>query len=190
MSDRLPAVESVDWRRIRNVLGLLLVAAVVFLFVSIAVPQVVGADHSYVVQSDSMSPAIGAGSVVYVNDVSAADISTDDVITYRSGGGDSNRVTHRVVAVVEEDGQRRFRTKGDANEDPDPGLVSPSRVVGRVSFHVPYAGYVVAFAGTQLGLAALVVIPAVLLVVSEVWALYQSAVSQDPDPSDSGGEQT
>lgn len=187
MSGHLPATETVDWRRVGNALGLILVLAVVFLFVSVAVPQVVGSDNSYVVRSDSMSPAIGAGSVVYVNDVSASAISTDDVITFQSG---SERVTHRVVGVVEENGERRFRTKGDANEDPDPDLVSPSEIVGRVSFHVPYIGYVVAFAGTQLGLIALVIIPAITLIASELWALYQSAESEDSEPADSGGERT
>jgi predicted ribosomally synthesized peptide with SipW-like signal peptide len=32
-------------------------------------------------------------------------------------------------------------TRGDGNEDPDPALVPASSVVGRVAFHVPFAGY-------------------------------------------------
>jgi len=127
---------------------------------------------------------------VYVNDVSAADISERDVITYRSGAAGSSRVTHRVVGVLEENGERRFRTKGDANEDPDPELVSSSQVIGRVGFHVPYVGYVVSFAGTRLGLAALVVVPAVALLVSELWALYQSGTNGEPEAHDTEGEQT
>jgi len=179
MSGRLPT--GFGWRRAARLFGAALFVAVVFLFVSTAVPQVVGADHSYVVQSDSMSPAIGAGSVVYVNDVSPADISQGDVITYRSVASDSNRVTHRVVGVVEENDERRFRTKGDANEDPDPELVSSSQIVGRVSFHVPYVGYVVSFAGTQIGLVALVIVPAVTLVLSELWDLYREARRSDSE---------
>ncbi|QLH84145.1 signal peptidase I [Halosimplex pelagicum] len=181
MSGRLPAAESIDWRRLGNGLGLLLVLAVVFLFVSVAVPQVVGSDNSYVVRSDSMSPAIGAGSVVYVNDVSASAISTDDVITFQRG---SERVTHRVVAVVEENGERRFRTKGDANEDPDPELVSASEIVGRVSFHVPYVGYVVTFAQTDLGLGLLVIVPAALLIMMEVRDLLRAANDGDETVDD------
>ncbi|SFR93116.1 signal peptidase, endoplasmic reticulum-type [Halomicrobium zhouii] len=187
MTDSNPSDSAdVDWRRIANLVGLAVLGIVVFLFVAAAVPQVVGVDESYVVLSDSMSPAIDAGAVVFVGEVPANDISEGDVITIeRAGGsGDSSRVTHRVVEVVEEDGERRFRTKGDANEDPDPSLVAPSNVIGVVQFHVPYMGYVTSFAQTRLGILALVVVPAVLLVVSEVWDLL-SATKDEEDDEDS-----
>ncbi|ELZ25113.1 peptidase S26B, signal peptidase [Halosimplex carlsbadense 2-9-1] len=170
-----------DWRRAGTLLGTALFVAVVFLFVSSAVPQVVGADESFVVLSDSMSPAIGAGSMVYVNDVPADRIGTDDVITYRSTAVDS-RVTHRVIEVVERDGQRRFRTQGDANEEPDPDLVAANQVVGRVAFHIPLIGYGVSFAGTTAGTVLLVVVPALVLLVTELRDLL---LSREPDE---GGE--
>ncbi|MCU4801480.1 signal peptidase I [Halobacteria archaeon HArc-gm2] len=188
MTDSNPSDSAgVDWRRIANLVGLAVLAIVVFLFVAAAVPQIVGADESYVVLSDSMSPAIEAGAVVFVGEVPADDIGEGDVITIERAGatGDSSRVTHRVVEVVERDGERRFRTKGDANEDPDPGLVAPSEVVGVVQFHVPYMGYVTSFAQTRLGILALVVVPAVLLVVSEVWDLLSATKPTEDDESTS-----
>jgi len=172
------SADGLDWHRAGKLLGTVLFVAVIFLFVSTAVPQLAGADESFVVLSDSMSSAIGAGSMVYVNDVSADQIGTEDVITYRSAAAD-RRVTHRVVEVVERDGQRQFRTQGDANEEPDPDLVTSSRVVGRVSFHVPYVGYVVSFAGTTAGVVLLVVVPALLLAALEL---------RDLLAADSGGE--
>ncbi len=177
--------EDVDWRRVANVAGLLLVIAVVFVFVAGAFPQVVGADHSYVVLSDSMSPSIDAGAVVFVAEVAPESIDEGDVITFEQAGGDS-RVTHRVVEVVEDGGERRFRTKGDANEDPDPALVASSDVVGVVRFHVPYVGYVTSFAQTGVGILALVVVPAVLLAVSEVWNLLKATAPEEDDDSTAG----
>ena len=172
---------SSDRTRLQQTAVVVLIALVAP-FVVYGVPQVVGADHSYVVQSDSMSPAIGAGSVVYVTDAGPETLSEGEVITYRTaGGGESGRVTHRIVEVVDRDGTRAFRTKGDANEDPDPQLVDPNQVVGRVAFHVPLVGYVVAFAGTDLGLALLVVVPAVLLVASELWDLYRGVGDAQAD---------
>jgi len=47
-------------------------------------------------------------------------------------------------------------------------------VIGVVQFHIPYMGYVTSFAQTRLGILALVVVPAVLLVVSEVWDLLSA----------------
>ncbi|GCF14648.1 hypothetical protein Harman_25830 [Haloarcula mannanilytica] len=161
--------DGVDWRRVANWIGLGVLLVVVGVFVAAAVPQAVGADESYVVLSSSMSPAIEAGSVVFVNSVPPAEISEGDVITYdRSPGGTTSRVTHRVVNVIKEDGQRQFRTKGDANEDPDPELVSATAVVGVVTFSVPYIGHVIVFSQTRVGLLALVVGPALLLVILEI----------------------
>jgi|AntRauTorcE11897_2_1112592.scaffolds.fasta_scaffold47521_1 signal peptidase len=175
-----------DRRRVANRFALAVLAVIIFLFVAGAVPQLVGADNSYVVQSDSMSPAIDAGDVVFVYDTAPDYIAKGDVITFeQAGAGDSSRVTHRVVDVVEEDGERRFRTKGDANEDPDPSLVSPSEVIGVVQFHIPYMGYVTSFAQTRLGILALVVVPAVLLVVSEVWDLLSAT-----KPTEEGEEKS
>lgn len=161
-------LRSVDWRRVGNVLGLVVLVVVVAAFVVAAVPGVVGADHSYVVRSDSMSPAIGAGSVVIVSDVQPEAVEAGDVITFETGGAEaSNRVTHRVVEVAGEE-PRQFLTKGDANEDPDTGLVSEDQVVGRVLFHVPLIGYAIDVAGTDLGLLAFVVLPALVLIALEV----------------------
>lgn len=187
----LDRVGAVDWRRAASVVGLVVILLVAGAFVASAVPQLVGADSSYVVQSDSMSPTIDAGAVVFVSDASPGAVSEGDVITYeRTVDGEFRRVTHRVVEVRDSGGDRQFVTKGDANEDPDPRPVSAGQVTGRVMFSLPLIGYVVAFAGTQLGLAALVVIPALALLVSELWALYRKAQSNGSEPSDSGGERT
>lgn len=164
----------IGWRRVANAVAPLLLLAVVLLFVAAAVPGLVGADESYVVRSDSMSPAIGAGSVVFVAEVPTDQIAEGDVITFEQTGA-TDPVTHRVVEVVERDGERRFRTQGDANEDPDPDLVAPAEVVGTVQFHVPLMGYVVSFAQTRVGILALVVVPGLLLVASEIWDLYTAA---------------
>jgi len=184
MRGRFPA-----WRTVGTFLLVLAFLVVLGTIVIAAFPQVVGADESYVVQSSSMSPAIGAGDLVMVNDVETDDIDNGDIITFRTGD-EATTVTHRVVDISREDDITLFTTKGDANEEPDSEPVAAENVVGRVWFSVPLLGYVVAFAGSQMGLVALVVIPAVALIASEVWALYQSAESDDSEPSNPGDERT
>lgn len=181
-------------RRTLNVVGFVVLVAFVGLFVAVAVPEIVGADHSYVVLSDSMSPGIDAGAVVFVSEVSPETVDASDVITYRRPSS-STLVTHRVVEVVESGDQRQFRTKGDANEEPDPRLVSAGQVIGRVAFSVPLVGYAVSFAGTDLGLLTLVALPAGVLALLELRDLYadatDAAASADEDATDipDGGEQ-
>lgn len=174
--------------QIIHAVGLVVLVGVVLPFVVVAVPQTVGADHSYVVTSGSMRPAIPAGSMVVVRDVPPRSIHEGDVITFERDGpaastGTPRRVSHRVVEVVESDGRLHFRTKGDANDEPDPTLVPAQNVVGRVEFDIPYLGYIVSYLDSDTGVLAFVVVPAVLLVVTELWglgrALRESKSRQD-----------
>lgn len=174
-----------DRSKLLNTGGLVVLTALVLPFVVFAVPQLVGAEHSFVVVSSSMAPAFHAGSAVVVNDVAPASVDEGDVITFEAPGenfggqGDIDRVTHRVVDVVEKEDGLYFQTKGDANEEADQQLVPAENLIGRVFFAIPLIGWVLDFGGSQAGLLALVVVPSVLLVVSEVWDLYQAATTSE-----------
>ncbi|MEF8775720.1 MAG: signal peptidase I [Haloarculaceae archaeon] len=152
-------------------MGLLALVVVVALVVA-ALPGIIRMADSYVVRSSSMSPSIDAGSVVFVSNAAAADVEVGDVITFLRAGPDS-RVTHRVVDIQASGADRAFKTKGDANEEPDPGYVGQDQVVGQVAFSVPLLGYLLSFAQSRLGVIALLIVPGVLLAANEVWGLYR-----------------
>lgn len=169
--------------------------ALVVPFVVFAVPQVVGAEHSYVVLSSSMSPTYEAGDGVIVNEVPPEEVSEGDVITFEQPSGmevqaqgGTDLVTHRVVEVVRKDGDLYFRTKGDANEEPDKQLVPAENVVGTVQFGIPYIGYATTFAGSRTAQFALIVVPAVLLVANEIWTLVRAAQTTGEAEADSAPE--
>lgn len=167
------------WRRIASVLAVIVLLAVVIPFVVYAVPQVVGADHSYVVLSGSMQPTMGPGDVVIVEDVPLTDIAEGDVITFQRPE-ESRPTTHRVIEVQTQDGQPAFRTAGDSNEDPDPELVGPNQVIGEVASFggyllvIPFIGRIIMFSGTQTGFLLLAVLPVALFVLNELWAVIRS----------------
>lgn len=141
----------------------------------VAVPQVAGADDSYVVVSSSMSPTIKAGDVVVVDEVAPSSVAEGDIITFDRTPGDGERTMHRVVDIVTQDGRQYFRTKGDANEEADPQLVPADALVGTVRFSIPYVGWAFSFASTDVGVLAFVAVPGVLLAASELWALIAAA---------------
>jgi len=172
-------------RRAGNLLGLVVLAVAVVLAVLLVAPGLVGAEASLVVKSDSMSPAISAGDVVVVTGADATSLSAGTVVTYREPGG--TVVTHRIVDVVETDDGIRYRTKGDANEEPDRVLVTPAQVRGTVWFTIPLLGHLVVFANTKLGLALLVIVPAIMLAGSELYSLYVDATSDQTNRD--GGRQ-
>ncbi len=66
----------------------------------------------------------------------------------------------------ESDGSVSLLTKGDANTTVDPEPVATDLPVSRMVFSVPYAGYVLEFSRTSTGKVALIVLPALLLLLS------------------------
>ncbi|MFC4357880.1 signal peptidase I [Halobium salinum] len=169
--------------RTTHALALLLVVGLVAPFVVFAAPGLVGAQHSFVVLSGSMEPAIDTGDAVLVERVDPTAVEAGDVVTFRDGGA-STPVTHRVVEVREGEFGRQFVTKGDANEDSDPGVVTESELLGRVAFTLPLVGYVVGFGGTPAGVVALVVVPFGLLLATELRSVVSGATRGRREPDD------
>jgi signal peptidase len=126
-----------------------------------------------IVLSGSMEPAIQTGSVVVSRPIAAEDVREGDVIMFASSDGNS-LTTHRVVSVQPENDGLHFTTKGDANKGADINAVVPGQIVGIIVFSVPYLGYLVAFIRTPLGLVLFLVIPATILIISELLKVYKS----------------
>jgi len=135
------------------------VAAVFLLFYR---PVSLAGDTLYEpVYSGSMEPAIPVGGIVVVKPVNPETLREGDIICFRFS--ESTSVTHRIVNVTDEG----FRTKGDANEGPDQGMVEKENVIGKVIFIVPFIGYLGYFVRTPIGFILLVILPAGLIIIME-----------------------
>ena len=93
-----------------------------------------------VIGSPSMSDNINVGDAVVYEEFSYCDgAKENDVIVFTKD--EKTRVVHRIISVNTVDGQNQYITKGDANEDPDPGFVTDNQIIGIVHFKVIYVGY-------------------------------------------------
>lgn len=142
--------------RILSALWLLALVAVVGLAVWSHLTTLV------IVAGGSMEPAIPRGSLIRPQPVAATEVAVGDVVTVRADNG--ALVTHRVVRTAELPAGLHLELQGDANETPDPVLVAASRVVGRVDYHVPGAGYLLSMLTTWSGLLAILALFAAGLV--------------------------
>jgi signal peptidase len=179
---RIPAVPP----RVRRILGLTanatLVGAALIIVGALAVsltPRLLGYS-SVIVYGGSMAGSVRVGSIAVTKEVQPEDIRVGDVIVFYPPTTSPNRspLMHRVISVREEDGQRLFSTKGDANATPDPWEIAVEGRGSRVAYAVPYVGYLVDFAGTPLGWALLLFLPATYLGVTtlrRIWAGERSA---------------
>lgn len=183
-SPRLPSAPSRS--RLLQLVIVVVLLVVVAPFVVYAAPGIVGAQGSYIVLSGSMEPTISPGDVVIVNEADPATIEEGDIITYMRG---ENEVptTHRVVGVVDTNGELAFETQGDALDQPDESPVHANNVIGEVTYVIPYIGYLIEFANTPLGFVALIVVPFGLLLAFELYSILSSvSVSTEDDPAEDG----
>ncbi len=145
------------------------VVAIIALFLVLTKFPDVGGFRSMIVLSGSMEPAIHTGSVVVVKRSSGYKI--DDVITF---GYQNTSITHRILDVKKnEEGQIvSFVTKGDANEEIDSRPVSPNRILGKVLFSIPWAGYGVETVRRPIGFFLVIILPALIIIFDEIRKIY------------------
>ena len=119
--------------------------------------------QGYTVLSGSMEPEFPTGSVIYVKKVNPDVLQAGDVITFRISGG--TVVTHRITEVIGDNGTRRFRTKGDANEIADGSPVNAENVIGTPAFSVPYLGYALTYIQRPPGMYVAMAVAAWILLL-------------------------
>ena len=91
------------------------------------------------IASGSMSSALEVGDLVIVQGVPPTSIQVRDIIVFDPLQG--NRTIHRVIRIQTlSNGTIQFKTKGDANPDED-DWISEQYVHGRVSYRIPYIGW-------------------------------------------------
>lgn len=120
------------------------------------------------VRADSKDPELKVGSVVVTRPVQVEEISVGDVITFRHPTS-GEIVSQRVSAI--EDGPS-FRTEGIVSGDADPFVTPAQGVVGRVCFHLPFAGHVLQRLVTPVGMLLLFLF-GFSIVVSEMISMFQ-----------------
>ena len=153
------------FKTIWNIVSGLLVAIVVVLAIALAGVRLVGI-QPYAVLSGSMEPTYHVGSLIYVKKVDPQKIEAGTPITYMLD--EDTIVTHRVVEVVpdeEDPSVLRFRTKGDANDSVDGGLVHYKNVVGTPIFTIPQLGYFADYIQNPPGKYVAIAVGALLLLV-------------------------
>jgi signal peptidase len=123
--------------------------------------------HRYVVLTGSMTGTYNRGSIVFDRQVPTSSLKVGDPITYNPPPGFTSqvRVTHRIWSIHRGvNGERVFRTKGDANKRPDIWNFTLNRPMqDEVAFHVPELGYLFLMLSIRDFRLVLVGVPALLI---------------------------
>lgn len=161
------------WNIVSTALVVLIVLCAVFLMGSCLLGF-----QCYNVISPSMEPEYGVGDLIYVKHTDPATIKEGDVITFLVNE-DLVVGTHRVVRVDREN--KRFYTKGDANEIEDQSPVHFNNVIGVPKFSIPRLGYVSDFVQNPPGMYITIGVGIILILIVFVSDLIGKKKKED-DP--------
>jgi signal peptidase I len=96
-----------------------------------------------VIATESMTGELNRGDGVFYEEYTDQPIATDDILIFHKGG---QLTVHRVTDITRIDGQTRYVTEGDANEDVDFGYITDEDIVGISKAKIPYFGYLTLWA--------------------------------------------
>lgn len=144
-------------------------------FIIYNVPQLVGLD-AHIVNSGSMKPSMPPGSVIYEKTANPANLQEGDVIVFEPNSSRmaEDKVTHRIVDIREGNYTLQFKTMGDANPSPDPGLTPAYNIDGQKVFSIPYLGTIISVLKSPLSILAFVALPAAVLIRSQVLKIMEN----------------
>lgn len=91
-----------------------------------------------VIGSSSMHDTLKVGDAILYESYTNQDIYKDDIIVFIKN---DIQTIHRVVEVLDNNGEIRYYTKGDANDEMDQGYVLSKDIVGVYKFKIKYIGY-------------------------------------------------
>jgi signal peptidase len=139
------------------------------------VPALLGFQR-YVILTGSMTGTYDRGSIVFDRPIPTADLKVGDPITYSPPPGftSQTRVTHRIWWIGREaNGERIYRTKGDANKHPDVWKFTLNQSTQDVVvFHIPDVGYVFMLLSLRKFRIVLVGLPAIVIALMMLRALW------------------
>lgn len=133
----------------------------------------------YRVVTGSMTPAIPQGSLVVDHAMPPRNYQIGQVVTFISPYNTKETITHRIVGRGVLGAIPTFVTKGDANNTPDRPIVG-GNIVGRVVWHVPYAGRALGWLKIPAVFIGLIIIPALFIVFDEVRVLIRAIDGSQP----------
>ena len=91
-----------------------------------------------VIATESMTGEINKGDMILYERYDGQQIKEGQIIVFLDG---ESRIVHRVVRIENIEGEFRYYTKGDANQEPDSGYRLETDIIGLTETKLAYLGY-------------------------------------------------
>lgn len=119
-----------------------IISKIIFVVITIILAMLISCQFRYgilVIGSGSMTNTINKGDAVFFKQYKQQEtIEIGQVIIFNK---DDRKIVHRVVDIKKVNGETRYTTKGDANQENDDGYITQKDIIGLSKFKIGYIGY-------------------------------------------------
>ena len=118
--------------------------------------------YMFNIVSESMEPTFYKDDLVIVKKCKMQELQKGDIITFKQ---EDRTISHRMIAITQEDGEFKFITKGDNNDILDKEKVEMKDVYGKVLFSVKKIGKFIHYIQNARGLINIVIFIIIIYVL-------------------------
>jgi len=124
------------------------------------------------VKTESMSPTIEAGDLIFIKKCDPDTLQVGDIITFHTIIENKYALnTHRIVEIEDLGPTRSYVTKGDNNALSDEHTIIDSDIVGKYIFKINGLGKVMDFLSSSTGFLVCIVLPMLVFFIYQVYHL-------------------
>lgn len=160
-------------KKIITVLGLILFIVIVTVGITIIyksysepneIPSVFGW-KPFIVLSGSMEDTIMPGDLILTKEIDALELKEGDVISFRTNK--YTVITHRITNIVDEEGERKYYTKGDNNNSADRDPVCNDQIEGIYRYRIPKLGAIALNLQKPFGIVICIAFPLIIVLIAQ-----------------------
>lgn len=178
---------------IGNILYVLLFVIVVLMLIVVILQRVsdnsisLGGYRLFTVATGSMEPEYKVGDILLSKQVDINEIQVGDDVVYRGKEGSfkDKIVTHRVVSIREDNGEKKFTTKGIANTEKDPEIDS-NQIYGKVIYKVKTLSFIGQIAKNIYVFYFIIFIPIAIIIFVQI----RNILAKEDDDGNSENEKS
>lgn len=170
-------------KKVITILGVILFIVIMTLGITIVyksysepnkIPSVFGW-KPFIVLSGSMEDTIMPGDLILTKEIDALELKEGDVISFRTNK--YTVITHRIINIVDEEGERKYYTKGDNNNSADSEPVCNDQIEGIYRYRIPKLGEIALNLQKPIGIVICVALPLIILLLAQ-FADYKRQVKE------------
>lgn len=180
---------------IGNILYVLLFIIVILMLIVVILQRMtdnsisLGGFRLFTVATGSMEPKYKVGDILISKQVDANEIQVGDDIVYKGKQGSfkDKVVTHQVVSIREENGEKKITTKGIANTEEDPEIDS-SQVYGKVIYKVKTLSFIGQIIKNIYVFYFIIFVPIAIIIFRQIRTLLKKDDEEEEEDDDDDDE--